>query len=83
MVMKLIKTPEEHSAAIERLSKLIENDPPPGTREADDLELLAHLIERYENAQGGRFALIDESSPRLERTAHLAAAISLTDRTGH
>ena len=46
--LKIIKTPEEHEAALERLMALMEADPQEGSREADELEVLAMLIEQYE-----------------------------------
>lgn len=45
---KMIKTAEEHSASVHRLSTLLDADPPSDSAEADELELLAHLIEEYE-----------------------------------
>ena len=33
---------------MKRLSTLVEVDPAPGTAQADELELLAHLVEDYE-----------------------------------
>ena len=45
---KLLKTAEAHAAAITRLSAIMDADPTPGSAEADELELLAHLIEDYE-----------------------------------
>ncbi len=46
--LKIIKTPEEHQAALERLELLMDADPSEGTKEADELEVLALLIEQYE-----------------------------------
>ena len=48
MTLKLIKTPADHTAGIARLAALMDRDPAAGTPEADELELLAHLIEDYE-----------------------------------
>ncbi len=48
MKPKLIKTSEEHDAALERIAKLMERDPAPGTPAGDELELLAHLVADYE-----------------------------------
>jgi HTH-type transcriptional regulator/antitoxin HigA len=48
MKAKVIKTKEEHDAALERIAKLMERDPKPGTPAGDELELLAHLVEHYE-----------------------------------
>jgi HTH-type transcriptional regulator/antitoxin HigA len=45
---KLIKTKEEHDAAVERIAKLMECDPRAGTPAGDELELLAHLVADYE-----------------------------------
>ena len=45
---KIIKTADEHAEAITRLSALMDTDPAPGSAQADELELLAHLIEDYE-----------------------------------
>lgn len=46
--LKIIKTPEEHEAALERLMVLMDSDPREGSSEADELEVLAMLIEQYE-----------------------------------
>ena len=48
---KLIKTAKEHTAAIRRVSALMDTNPPPGSDESDEIELLAHLIEVYEMAK--------------------------------
>jgi len=45
---KLIKTPEDHSEALQRLDVLMARNPATGTAEGDELELLAHLIAEYE-----------------------------------
>jgi HTH-type transcriptional regulator/antitoxin HigA len=45
---KLIKTEAEHADALERLSALMDAHPAEGSKEADELELLGHLIEQYE-----------------------------------
>jgi len=49
--LKIIKTPEEHEAALERLMVLMDADPQEGSPEADELEVLALLIEQYEQRQ--------------------------------
>ncbi|MFB2704508.1 hypothetical protein [Marinobacter shengliensis] len=49
--LKIIKTPEEHEAALERLRALMDADPKEGSREADKLEALAMLIDQYEQRQ--------------------------------
>jgi len=46
---KLIKTEEDYNEAMERLRKLMIANPDEGTPDADELALLAHLIEVYEN----------------------------------
>lgn len=46
--LKVIKTPEEHEAALERLMVLMDANPLEGSREADELDVLAILIEQYE-----------------------------------
>jgi Predicted transcription regulator containing HTH domain len=48
MKAKVIKTKEEHDAAVERIAKLMARDPKPGTPAGDELELLAHLVAHYE-----------------------------------
>ena len=45
---KLLKTPEEHAAALERLEGLMMLDPNEGSAEADELEILGLLIDTYE-----------------------------------
>jgi len=46
--MKVIKNDTEYQSALAAIERLLDMDPDPGTREADDLELLAVLIEEYE-----------------------------------
>lgn len=46
--VKLIKNDQDHAAAIARVSKLMDKDLVPSSKEADELEVLALLIERYE-----------------------------------
>ena len=43
---KILKTPEEHEAALAYISELM--DVPPGSEEAEALELWSLLVERYE-----------------------------------
>ena len=46
--LKIIKTPEEHKAALVRLEQLMDANPLECTQEADELEVLALLINQYE-----------------------------------
>ncbi|MEZ7956669.1 MAG: helix-turn-helix domain-containing protein [Rubritalea sp.] len=46
---KLIKTKTDYELALERLEELMLANPDEGTADADELELLAHLIEIYES----------------------------------
>lgn len=46
--LSIITTPEQHAESIARLSKLMDLDPAPGSADADELDVLALLIERYE-----------------------------------
>lgn len=50
-MIKLIKTPAEHAAALARVDALMAADPAAGTPACDELELLAHLVETYEKAR--------------------------------
>ena len=45
---KVIKDQESYESALAEISKLMDLDPHPGTQEADQLELLALLVENYE-----------------------------------
>ncbi len=49
MVNKLIKIKKDYDAALARIEELM--DAKEGTREADELELLAKLVELYEETQ--------------------------------
>jgi len=49
--IKIIKTPEEHEQAMARVMLLMDADPQPGSQDADELDLMALLIERYERKQ--------------------------------
>ena len=48
---KIIKTDQEHEQALARLMNLMDKDPATGSYEADELDVLAILIERYEQEQ--------------------------------
>lgn len=48
MEIKVLKTNAEHQLALDELERLIDLDPDSGEKEADRLELLALLIEDYE-----------------------------------
>ena len=47
MKLKPIRTEEDYDIALERLEKIFDSQP--GTKEGDELEILALLIEDYEN----------------------------------
>lgn len=48
-MMKVIKTETDYEAALERIEELM--DAAPGTPEEDELDVLALLVETYENKQ--------------------------------
>ena len=47
-VSRPIRSEAEHDAAIEEIERYFENQPEPGTPEADRFDLLALIIEDYE-----------------------------------
>ena len=47
MKLKPIRTEEDYDKALDRLEKIFDSDP--GTKDGDELEILALLIEDYEN----------------------------------
>ena len=47
-MIKLIQSPAAHQSAINRIAELMEKNPPPGSTQADELLLLAKLVELYE-----------------------------------
>lgn len=49
MKPRLIKTASDHEEALGRIDELIDLDPSPGSDEGVELELLATLVERYED----------------------------------
>lgn len=49
MKVKPIKTRKEHKAALLRIEELLDLDPREGSAEADELELLAMVVEEYED----------------------------------
>jgi HTH-type transcriptional regulator/antitoxin HigA len=49
--IKIIKTSEEHERAMARVMQLMDADPQPDSQDADELDLLALLVERYEQDQ--------------------------------
>ena len=46
--VKVLKSAQEHRVALARIAELMDADPAEGTPEADELELLALLVDRYE-----------------------------------
>lgn len=46
---KIIKSEKEHELALERLVELMDKDPANGTPDADEIELLALLIDHFES----------------------------------
>lgn len=48
MHLRIIKNEQDHAQALERLDALMDMDPAEGSAENDELEVLALLIERYE-----------------------------------
>lgn len=49
MKPKLIKTAKAHKTALARVYELVQQEPRAGSPEADELELLALLVEDYED----------------------------------
>ncbi|MFK5985276.1 MAG: ImmA/IrrE family metallo-endopeptidase [Pseudomonadota bacterium] len=47
-MIKVLKTDSEHAQAVQQLLDLMDLDPESGSKEADELELLALVIEKYE-----------------------------------
>src|ERR1035437_7657506 len=47
-MIKVIRTPEDHEHALHRLEELMDGDPVPGSVEANELEVLALLVDEYE-----------------------------------
>jgi len=47
--IKVLKTDNEHALAMEQLLRLMDLNPESGSKEADELELLALVIEKYED----------------------------------
>ena len=46
--IKLIKSAHDHESALMRLMSLMDLDPQPGSAESDEMDVLALLIEKYE-----------------------------------
>ncbi len=50
-MIKLIQSLAAHQSAIRRITELMEKNPPAGSTQADELLLLAKLVELYEKEQ--------------------------------
>ena len=48
MQLKILKTEEDYDKALSRIDDLMELNPKLGTKESDELEILALLVEKYE-----------------------------------
>lgn len=57
--IKLIENDQDHAEALARVGELMDKDLISGSEEADELEVLALLIERYEQEK----FLIDKPDP--------------------
>jgi len=60
MLLKPIKNEKDYDKALDRVDELMEINPADGTEQADELEVLALLIEDYEN----KYWAISEPDPR-------------------
>jgi len=49
MDIKPIRTDADYKASLKEISALMESDPEPGTADGDRLDILATLVEAYEN----------------------------------
>jgi len=49
MDIKPIRTEADFKASLKEISALMESDPEPGTADGDRLDILATLVEAYEN----------------------------------
>ena len=47
-MVKVIKTSADHQAALAQIGSLLSRDPAPGSRDAEELETLAVLVQNYE-----------------------------------
>lgn len=47
--LKVIRTLEDHKLAMERMLTLMKKNPPLGSAESEEMEILGMLIERYED----------------------------------
>mgnify|MGYP006431865961 FL=1 len=47
--MKVIKSEKDYNTALKLIEEIIELDPAIGTKEADELEVLGILIQKYED----------------------------------
>lgn len=47
-MIKPVKTKKDYEAALQRCYELMQKDNKPGTRDADELEILSILVENYE-----------------------------------
>ncbi|WP_037585209.1 helix-turn-helix domain-containing protein [Stenoxybacter acetivorans] len=47
--VKIIRTEADYEATVQRLEQLMDNNPPTGSEENDELDALACLLEAYEN----------------------------------
>jgi len=78
MNVKIIKSPEDYEAAMARLSALMSLDPKANSKEEDELELLALVIQdferqtvpscrhwRYLSERGGALGILDSDRSRL------------------
>ncbi len=51
MLLKPIKNEKDYDKALDRVDELMELNPKLGTQESDELEILAMLIEKYEEQE--------------------------------
>jgi len=51
MLLKPIKNENDYDKALDKVDKLMELNPKLGTKESDELEVLAMLIEKYEEKE--------------------------------
>ncbi len=69
MDIRPIRTKEDHEWALAEITRYFDNQPEPGTREADRFDVLADLIEAYED----RHYPIPEADPIDFLRSHLGS----------
>lgn len=87
--LKILRTADDHKRAMERMLTLMKKNPPPGSPESEEMEILGLLIEKYEDEhypatppdpiEAIKFAMDQQGLKRKDLIPYIGSASKVTE----